>query len=190
MSNGPRQIQSGANTSQSTSRVRAPGFLSDSLQNANTAANNALRGLEDPVTSQGRDLVGQTLRGDFLSPDSNPFLQQTFDRGANAIQRRLDSQFAGAGRNIGASRAPATQELSDLATGVFGGNLQNERDRQTQALFSANQFNPIDTFIRRLSQIAPASGRDVATIGSGSSSGRVEDKSSPFDRFLSVLDIF
>jgi hypothetical protein len=131
-------------------------------------------------------LVSQTLQGDFLLPDTNPFLQGTFDRAADAVQNRLETQFAGSGRNIGASAPAARDQLSGLANQIFGGNFQAERDRQIQSLFAGQQFNPLDVFIRRLSQIAPGAGRDVRTT----SSGETEEKASPLDRALDILDIF
>jgi len=182
VSNGPRTQTGGSENTQ----VRAPGYLDNSLQGATNAANMAFGGNEDPNTVAGRNLVGQTLRGDFLSPDSNPFIQQTFDRGADAIQSRLDSQFAGAGRNIGASKAPATAELSDFASSLFGGNFENERNRQVQSLGFSEDFNPIDMFIKRLQGIAPSAGQDI----NNQFSSEVEKKASPADRAASIIGSF
>lgn len=179
MSNGPRTQTGGSSNTQ----VRAPGFIDDSLQGANNAARMAFQGLEDPNTVAGRNLVGQSLRGDFLHPDTNPFIQQTFDRGADAIQQRLDSQFSGAGRNIGASRAPATAELSDFASSLFGGNFENERNRQIQSMFAANEFNPIDQFIRRITGLAGSAGQNI----NNQSSQEVEEKASPLDRAFGLF---
>jgi hypothetical protein len=63
---------------------------------------------------------------------SNPYLDQTFNKAANTVQNRLASQFAGSGRNIGASRAANASELNDLATNLYGGAYENERNRQLQ----------------------------------------------------------
>lgn len=63
---------------------------------------------------------------------SNPYLDATFNKAADSVQNRLSSQFAGAGRNIGASRAANASELNDLATNVYGGAYENERNRQLQ----------------------------------------------------------
>lgn len=63
---------------------------------------------------------------------SNPYLDATFNRAADASQQRLASQFAGSGRNIGASRAANASELNDLATNIYGGAYENERNRQLQ----------------------------------------------------------
>lgn len=63
---------------------------------------------------------------------SNPYLDATFNRAADATQQRLASQFAGSGRNIGASRAVNADELNNLATGIYGGAYDAERNRQLQ----------------------------------------------------------
>lgn len=127
-------------------------------------------------STPGSGLIKQTLRGDFLTPDSNPFLQQTFDRAADLTQTRLASEFAGAGRDLGASRPARSEELQTLASGIFGGNFQAERDRQTQALAQAAQnhqaerglqvnavnqghlLDPLNRFINQLGAIIPGAG--------------------------------
>ena len=63
---------------------------------------------------------------------SNPYLDQTFNRAADSVQNRLSSQFAGSGRNIDASRAANASELNDLATNIYGGAYEQERNRQLQ----------------------------------------------------------
>lgn len=61
---------------------------------------------------------------------SNPHLDATFGRAADVVQNRLSSQFAGSGRNIDASRPANVDELNDLASRVYGGAYENERNRQ------------------------------------------------------------
>jgi len=180
-----KQTESGSTTG--FRQVRAPGFIEQPLARAANVANlQAFGGApESYVTSQGRDLAGQTLRGDFLMPDSNPFLQATFDRGADAVQKRLDTQFAGAGRNIGASAAPARQELSDLASNLFGGNYQAERGRQMNTLGMSSQFDPLNQLIARLGPLADAAGR--TETASGTRSGTSRDRASPADIFASIF---
>lgn len=168
----------------STQSVAPPDFLGGQIEDATSAARNAFQGAEGFNTTAGRNLQGQTLRGDFLLPDTNPFLQGAFDRGANSIQNRLDTQFAGSGRNIGASLPAAKEGLSDLATGIFGGNFQAERDRQQNALFAGDQFNPLDTFIKRLGGLGQIAGKDITGQDS------TADKKGSFDKFLDIFSIF
>jgi hypothetical protein len=84
------------------------------------------------ITGAAGSLAQQTLNGDFLN--ANPYLDQTFNRAALATQNQLASQFAGAGRNIGASEGLRSQQLNDLATQIYGGNYANERAIQQQTL--------------------------------------------------------
>lgn len=61
---------------------------------------------------------------------SNPYLDATFNKAADSVQQRLGTQFAGSGRNVEASRAVNADELNNLATGLYGGAYENERNRQ------------------------------------------------------------
>jgi hypothetical protein len=63
---------------------------------------------------------------------NNPYLDATFNRAADQVQNRIQSGFAGSGRNIEAGRGLAAQEMNDLATNIYGGDYQNERNRQLQ----------------------------------------------------------
>lgn len=133
-------------------------------------ANRGLQG--SPVTGAAQDLTTQTLQGDFLN--SNPYLDQTLNRAADLTRTRLSSEFAGAGRDIGASLPARSEELQTLASNIYGQNYQAERGRQMQAAQQAiplaNQdftdINalidaanlPLDQFINRIGALAPAAG--------------------------------
>lgn len=97
----------------------------------NAAAQNYATGvLSNPISSQ-------------FGGASNPYLDATFNRAADSVQNRIQSGFAGSGRNIEAGRPVAAQELNDLATGIYGGAYENERDRMAQDLAQqrATQFS-------------------------------------------------
>lgn len=79
---------------------------------------------QDPTGKESQQFNGQT----------NPYLDATFNRAADQVQNRLQSSFAGAGRNIGAARAPAALELNDLANQVYGGAYDQDRNRQLSEL--------------------------------------------------------
>lgn len=74
---------------------------------------------------------------------TNPYLDATFNRAADATQQRLQSGFAGSGRNIEAARPAASQELGDLANTIYGGAYENERNRMASDLAQqrATQFS-------------------------------------------------
>ena len=189
MSRGPDQVTS-------TTSSEPPAFLQGPLQTAVTRSEEAAgagdvqtdrmrstAGLDalfergqagSPLLNQAQQTTQQTLAGDFLSPDTNPFLQQTFNRAADLTRGRLDTEFSGAGRNLGAARPARSEELQTLSSNIFGQNFQQERDRQLQA---ASQAAPLagadfqniqamidsgnftlDQFINRLGGIIPGAG--------------------------------
>jgi hypothetical protein len=78
-------------------------------------------------------ILGSTPTSQFGGA-SNPYLDAQFNRAADATQQRLQSGFAGSGRNIEAARPAASQELNDLATGIYGGAYENERNRMAEDL--------------------------------------------------------
>lgn len=92
----------------------------------------------NPITGAANDLAQQTLSGGFLG--SNPYLDRTFDRAALQTQNQLASQFAGSGRNVDASMGLRSQQLNDLATGIYGGAYDAERNRQQQVLGMSPQL--------------------------------------------------
>lgn len=88
-----------------------------------------------PVTKAAQDYATQSLQGGFLG--SNPYLDQTFNRAAQATQGQLASQFAGAGRNVSASQGLRAQQLNDLASQIYGGAYGQERALQQSTLGQA-----------------------------------------------------
>lgn len=161
MSRGPDTITTNTNT-------QPPAFLLGPLQKAvaeagagfdrqnPSSAGGPTAGSE--LVGQSQDLLGRTIGGEFLSPDSNPFLQQTFNRAADLTRGRLDTEFAGAGRNLGAQQPARSQELQDLASNIFGGNFQQERNRQVGAIGQSQQFDPLNMFINRIAGLIPGAG--------------------------------
>ena len=192
MSSGPKNVTS-------TTSTEVPEFLRGPLKSATQQSQGELQELfnqgqggasgktaegtqalfdrgqqGNPLVGQAQNLTGQTIRGDFLSPDSNPFLEGTFNRAADLTRGRLDTEFAGAGRNLGAAAPARSDELQTLASNIYGGNFQAERGRQQnavnqslplaqndfrdiQAMIDAGSF-PIDQFIDRLGALIPGAG--------------------------------
>ena len=163
MSSGPKNVTS-------TTNSEPPAYLAGPLS---TGAQASIGNFKDMLGLQATDpkyggipnlmqsgsrLIGDTLSGSMLSPDSNPYLAQTFYRAADLTRGRLDSEFAGAGRNLGASMPARSEELQTLASNLFGQNYQAERDRQTNALVSAQDYDPVNLLINRLAGITPGAG--------------------------------
>lgn len=85
-----------------------------------------------PVNAAAQGYATDVLRNPVTSQfggATNPYLDATFNRAANSVQQRLQSDFASSGRNIGAARPVAADELGDLAAKVYGGAYESERDR-------------------------------------------------------------
>lgn len=92
-----------------------------------------------PVNDAAAGYTEDVLNGKYLN--NNPYLDATFNRGADAVQNRLSSQFAGSGRDLDASRPAQAQELNDLATGIYGGAYANERQAQQAMVPFAGQVS-------------------------------------------------
>ena len=192
MSSGPKNVTS-------TTETKIPKYLETQLIGATQHAGGELQSLfnqgqggasgktaagtqalfdrgqqGNPLTGQAQDLTSRTISGEYLDPDRNKWLQQTFDRAADLTQTRLDTEFAGGGRNLGAAKPARSDELQTLTSNIFGGNYQAERGRQENAVNQAvplaqNDFRdiqamidsgslPIDQFIDRLSALIPGAG--------------------------------
>lgn len=100
---------------------------------------------------QGANSVNlATLEGKYLDPASNPWLKSTFDQAGDAVTRQYMTgtapQTAGAlaaqGRYASGAYSNLAsgnqiqygKTLNDLATNIYGGNYQTERDRQMNAV--------------------------------------------------------
>jgi hypothetical protein len=95
----------------------------------------ALQG--SPVNQAAQNYATNTLTGTPTSQFgnvNNPHLDATFNRAADTIQNRLETQFAGSGRNVSASMPANTDMLTGLATQLYGGAYESERDRMAQDL--------------------------------------------------------
>ncbi len=119
----------------------------------------------DDIPGYATDLWRDTAQGRYLSPESNPWLDATFNRASERVGEAwnrnvlptLESRFQGAGRaHSGAyggavSRASDVlgDQLEDLATSIYGQNYQQERGRQMHALqmapqVQAQQYAPME----------------------------------------------
>lgn len=99
-----------------------------------------------PVMNAAQQNVASTLRGDYLRPESNPYLDATFQRGLEQVRGALSPNFGhmqAFGGHSGYNEALA-RGASDLATGIYGGNYQQERGRQMQAGLLAPQMAESD----------------------------------------------
>lgn len=100
--------------------------------------NEALTNIQGYANSNplapAQNYVNGVLTG---GPTTNPYLGAMFNQGANAVQNRLESEFAGAGRNIIGSAPVQTDALNNLATQLYGGAFNTGVQQQENAAASA-----------------------------------------------------
>lgn len=115
------------------------------------------RGL-GPLTEAAQGQARGTLQGDYLN--ANPWLDRTYDAASRGIERSFNravlpslrgAAAASGGRNW--SQLPGGERdarldlgttLNDLATNIYGGNYQAERNRQLGTLQMAPQIGAMD----------------------------------------------
>lgn len=87
----------------------------------------------------------------YRNPDSGSIftsLDQQFNRASDLTRTRLDSEFAGAGRNLGASYPARSDQLQTLAANIYDpANMY--------------QYDPTNMFINRLATLTPGAGNNV-----------------------------
>jgi len=126
-------------------------------------------GPEGYATGQGRNMLGQTLRGDYLTPGTNPFLQGQINQLGDQLYQQTASRFGQAGRNVGGSGAAQAFEdsLARGAVPLAAQNYQAERDRQMQGLGMTSRFDPLDQYLSRLGLLSNVAGDTVTTDQTG-----------------------
>ena len=112
------------------------GFAANGLP---TNVSNALNGF----TGNGgldtgyidQSLLNQSANGNFLTPDSNPFIKSVANQAADAAQARINAQFGSAGRSNGSGLYAQLfgQGITNATDQVYAQNYENERQRQIAA---------------------------------------------------------
>lgn len=96
------------------------------------------------VPSAALDEYLKTIRGGYLSPDSNPYLREIVSRAGQEALNPIASGFANAGRFGGGAYANAAADaLSGTAARLYGGQYDAERARMLQALGQAPVFDEL-----------------------------------------------
>lgn len=133
--------------------------FSGQTQDALAAAEQRARS-GSPVQAGGSEQMLKTIRGDYLNPDSNPYLAATYKAASrpmveqfrDATMPGIDSSFIKSGRYGSGAYADQQQKaqdvlgrnLGELATGIYGQNYQQERGRQDQAVANAPAYAQSD----------------------------------------------
>jgi hypothetical protein len=114
-------------------------------------ANPASGYLQNALPTASKFAGGQTI---------NPYLDQVFNTAADATQNRAASEFAHAGRlNTGSHQQTRSQELQNLAAGIYAPGFESERQRQYGAAESDIQ--------RQLAQREANLGRQFGAMEAG-----------------------
>ncbi|TVR78992.1 MAG: hypothetical protein EA405_13665 [Rhodospirillales bacterium] len=153
-----------------------------------------------PGTDAASQFLTQVLGGQFLTPDSNPFLQQAIqaaqrpvlEQFQDAVMPRLQAQFTRAGQftqpqasspfdmAAALSSRGLANALGDISTNMSFGNFQAERGRQQEAaqLLPAIESEQLDRTMRGLQ--AQALPRMIQELG-------IERGMQEFQRRVDVL---
>jgi len=127
----------------------------------------------NPLLQQGSAEYSKTLAGDYLNPESNPYLQSTIDIAnqsvsrnfANTVVPSLQGTFSKSGRygsgmqgNVFNEAARNLgQQTSNNAMQLAGENYSRERTNQLQAMMNAPQYAQADyADIAKLGQVGQA----------------------------------
>src|SRR5882672_156321 len=141
---------SGATTAGLSAEQQRASQGSDVTRNASGYASGVLGGNSGnpyaPVLGMGAGSLAQTASG---ANFNNPYLDQTFNQAAGAVTRNfnndilpgISAQFGANGRAGSSLQGQVstdaahnvTDSLATLAANIYGGNYQQERDRQLQA---------------------------------------------------------
>lgn len=107
-----------------------------------------------PTSGQAQGLIGDTIGGKYLSPDSNPYLQGMIDKTGRDVTDRVNAQFSQAGRyGSGAHGYGLSQGLADSENSLLAQNYSTERGIQNQAATLPAQMEN-----QNLAQLLQASG--------------------------------
>ncbi len=77
----------------------------------------------------------KTLRGDYLSPDTNPYLKDIATRVAGIAGSNVNASFGGSGRTgSGLAGRYAGEGVGNAITDLYGRSYENERGRMSSAV--------------------------------------------------------
>ena len=93
-----------------------------------------------PIQQAGSNYYTNLESGNYLSPQTNPYLQGLAGQSFNQIQNKLSSEFAGSGRNIEASAPVQADQMSQVANQIYGGQYGNTLNNMTKGLAVNNSL--------------------------------------------------
>lgn len=119
-------------------------------------ANRAMNG--SALTTAAQDQLTKTMRGDYLDPSTNPYLNAGSELIRARVQPAIDARFSGSGRTNSALAARAAGEgVSDAMAGQAMQNYLAERENMTKAMYAAPSMAQQDyADIARLAEVGAA----------------------------------
>lgn len=86
-----------------------------------------------PLADQSNRSLSDTINGNYLTADSNPYLSGAVNQALGDVQSRVNSQFSGNNYGSSAHEQWLGQNLANTALPIYAQNYQNERNNQLQA---------------------------------------------------------
>lgn len=119
-------------------------------------ANRAMAG--SPLVTASQDQLTATMRGDYLDPAKNPYLNAGSELIRARVQPGIDARFSGSGRSGSALAARAAGEgVSDAMAGQAMQNYLAERQNQVKGMMYAPQLAQQDyADMARLAEVGAA----------------------------------
>lgn len=95
-----------------------------------------------PLADQSNRSLSDTINGNYLNADSNPYLKGAVDTALGDVQSKVNSQFSGNNYGSSAHEQWLGQNLADRALPIYAQNYQNERGNQMNAsMYAPNLVN-------------------------------------------------
>ena len=98
-----------------------------------------------PLLQQSQAELLKQAQGQYLSPNTNPYLQGLYNQMAGDVTAGVQSEFSKAGRyGSGANQAVLARELGNLSNQIYAPQYAAERQNMQNVLFQAPQLAQAD----------------------------------------------
>jgi hypothetical protein len=148
------------------------GFSPEQEAGMNLGAQRALAG--SSTLNAANNKATSTLNGDFLTPNSNPYLKQNVSQAMDDVQTRVNSQFSGNNYGGSANQELLTRNLGDVANNMYGENFARERNNQMQTMNLAPTLAGADYQDANYLQTIGAQRQNLANQYLGNSAAKFE----------------
>ena len=152
-------------------------YATNLMTQAQPLFNQAVPGAT-PLMGASQDEMLKTIQGQYLNPDTNPYLQRTFEQGAAQIRGAMSPTFGHMQAFGSAPNQAIGRSIADFGSNLFGNNFQQERNRQFGATMGGQEsaFTPFTQFKGLMSgfggtQSQPYFDNKMANIFGGAAAG-------------------